>query len=240
MPTRLVGRPASRKIAQAQSRDRLHESRMGKIRLDGERFDGAHQRFVRPVEAPQGRRPIGKKRSVLGGKLKRPLIGRNSFVHPIEPQQRIAAIAKGVSMIRMRRQHAVETRKRLARPSQFEQRNAAPIEKLGIIGIESETLLVARQRTRKIPQRVEDKPEARETVGTREIALQRLLKVSKRRIEPSATIVNLTEAMQGLEAVRLMLEKFGVKPFGFGKFALFPRPPSTPQQARRIGVAVLH
>jgi len=86
---------------------------------------------------------------------------------------------------------------------------------------------------------VEEQAQAGETFGTREIAFQRVLKKRERRFEPSAAIVDLTEAMQRIEAVRLMLEKLGVKPFGSSEFSLFLRPPGAPQQARRIRRGVL-
>jgi hypothetical protein len=47
-------------------------------------------------------------------------------------------------------------------------------------------------------------------------------------------MVNLAETVKRIKAVRLMLETFGVKPFGLGKFALLDRSPGAPQQARRI------
>jgi hypothetical protein len=86
---------------------------------------------------------------------------------------------------------------------------------------------------------VEDKPEAGEAFGPREIAFQRFLKTRKRPIEPAAAIVDLAEAVQGIETVRLMLETFGVKPFGLGEFALLQRTTGAAQQPRRIWVTVL-
>jgi phage host-nuclease inhibitor protein Gam len=66
---------------------------------------------------------------------------------------------------------------------------------------------------------VEDEPEAGEAFGPREIAFQRFLKTRKRPIEPAAAIVDLAEAVQRIETVRLLLETFGVKPFERSHFS---------------------
>src|SRR6185437_8289396 len=103
-------------------------------------------------------------------------------------------------------------------------------EKLGIVRLESKALLETVERARKIPQRKEDESEAGKAFGARQIGFQRFLKTGKRAVKPRAPIVGLPEAVQRIEAVRLMLQTFGVKPFGLGEFALTERAPSAPQQ----------
>jgi hypothetical protein len=87
---------------------------------------------------------------------------------------------------------------------------------------------------------VEGEPKAGKAFGAREIAFQRFLKTHQRRIEPSAAKVDLAKAVQGVKAVRVMLEAFGVKSFGLDEFAFLERPPGAPQRARRICVIVVH
>jgi hypothetical protein len=164
---------------------------VGEVRLDRERLLRAQQRFMRPVELTQGRRLVGQERRIDRRKLKQAFIGRDGVFHPIEPQQRIAAIAERVGVIRTRCQHALEAFERLPWPPQFDERHAAPIEKFRVVRLKPKPLFEARQRARKIAQRVEDEPEAGEAFGAREIAFQRLLKTRKRRIEPTAAIVDL-------------------------------------------------
>ena len=205
MPARFVRRPAGGEIAQAQARDRLDETRLGEVRFDRKRLSRAHQRFVWAVEPAQGRCAVGKQRCVVRREDKEAFIGSDGLLHPIESEQRIAPIPKRVGVLRTYSEHPIEACERLARPSQFEERHALPVEKLGIAGLESKSLLEAIERAGKIPQRQEDKSESGKAFGARQIAFQRFLKTGKRAVEPSTTAMDLPEAVQRIEAVRLML-----------------------------------
>jgi hypothetical protein len=125
-------------------------------------------------------------------------------------------------------------------PPQFKERHAAPIEQIRVVGREPQPLLVACQRTRKIAQREEGKSETGKAFGTGEIALQRFLKAGQCRVQAAATVVNLAKPVQGIKTVRLLLEIFAVKPFGFGEIAVLKNAPGASQRARRICVIRLH
>jgi hypothetical protein len=139
-------------------------------------------------------------------------------------------------MIGRGRQQPVESFERLARPAKLKQRNAAAVEQIGVVGVETKTFVKADQRPLEMPQRVEDEAQTGKALGTCQIALQRFLKKRQRRVEAPAPVVDLREAVQGIEAVGMVLEEFRVKPLGLDEFAVLQGAPCTLELPRRISL----
>jgi hypothetical protein len=85
---------------------------------------------------------------------------------------------------------------------------------------------------------MKNQPQARKTVGAREVMLYRRLNQGQRGVEPPALMVDLPQAMQRVETVGMMLEDLGVEPLGLGEFAVLMRAQRAAQRLRGIRLQI--
>jgi hypothetical protein len=236
LPARFVAAPSGEEIAQRQLDKASHEPPFGKIRLACQRPPKQPQGLARPIEPPQRDCLIGEEPRLIGGKPQSRLVACDRLPRAIELEQRVAAIAERIHMGGIERHHAVKASERVGGATKMHERHPAPVERVGIIRRHRAGGLVARERLHDAAQAVQDEPQIRQCCGIRAVKLQSSAKERERRIEPAALIAQHAEKVQGLDMVRVVLQKRRAQPLCLEEIGGLMRTPGARHHARAIGL----